>query len=205
MKRKRYKLYDKYDQFIIEILKGKYISNTMRKLVHYDVYTFWHCVSVAKESVRIADSIGLDEEYLLEIAVAGLLHDIGKLEVPIEIIHKPGNLTDIEFDYVKMHPLIGADMVCKSGIYSERVIDGIRHHHMNINGTGYGGSGDEHLNLCDRIIRITDSFDAMTDNRPYHKAYNNDFAMLQLKKEKGISYDPMLLDVFIRLKQENKI
>jgi putative nucleotidyltransferase with HDIG domain len=193
---KSYMPSDKYDWLVIDILHDEYIEYILRKLLKHDAYTCWHCISVAKESVRIADCIGLSQEKMKEVGTAAILHDIGKIEIPAEIVRKPGNLTDAEFDCIKQHPKIGADMVCQTGSYSAEVIQGIRNHHVNMDGSGYGECKPCKPGLYERIIRIADSFDAMTDNRPYHKACKADKAVLQLRENRGTFYDPFLLDVF---------
>ena len=191
-----YKPRDKYDWLIFDILRVDYVECILNKLLQHDPYTFWHCVSVARESIRIADCIGESLTVIHEIGVAAILHDIGKLNIPVEIIRKPGRLTPMEFDFIKQHPLIGADMVHQSGCYSDKIIQGIRNHHINLDGTGYGGILGTVPSLYERIIRIADSFDAMTDNRPYHDAFECNKAILQLKSEKGTAYDPFLVDAF---------
>lgn len=200
-----YKPRDKYDRLILSILNEDYVSFIMKKLYKHDPYTFWHCISVAKESLRIADCIGQPLEILREVGISAILHDIGKINIPAEIIRKTGSLSSIEFDFMKQHPMIGADMVHQSGCYSDRIIQGIRNHHINLDGTGYGAIKLDAPGLYERIIRIADSFDAMTDNRPYHHAWTTDKAVLRLRKERGTVYDPFLLDVFTSLGLNYKI
>ncbi|WP_079525785.1 HD-GYP domain-containing protein [Solibacillus isronensis] len=153
-----------------------------------DIYTQKHSDRVANYSVKIAKKLKLNKEKLENLAIASVLHDIGKIHVPSEILNKPGKLTDEEFDIIKKHPADGAAMIKES--YYKELVPIIEQHHERLNGTGYpnGLRGDEIL-LEARIIAVSDTFDAMTEDRAYRKAFGAQFAIDELKNLAGTHYD----------------
>ncbi|EDL65437.1 HD-GYP domain-containing protein [Bacillus sp. SG-1] len=160
-----------------------------------DRYTFKHSDRVANYSMRIAKKLKLNRSQLDNLNIAASLHDIGKINVPEEILNKPGRLTDEEFAIIKKHPGDGAEMI--KGTYYEEIHPIIEQHHERLNGTGYpqGLKGDE-ISLEARIIAVSDTFDAMTEDRAYRKAFNAQFALDELKKLSGTHYDPQVVKAF---------
>ncbi|ALS78730.1 phosphohydrolase [Planococcus kocurii] len=189
-----------------------HISNDISKLMDImnqveekDRYTNKHSDRVAAYSVKIAQKLKLNKVQLENLIVAAFLHDIGKIYVPSEVLNKPGRLTDEEFEIMKKHPLDGAEMVKNS--YYHELVPIIEQHHERLNGSGYpyGLSGDTIL-LEARIIAVSDTFDAMTEDRVYRKALSDDTAMGELKKMAGTHYDLDVVDAFERvLLEEGKI
>lgn len=127
--------------------------------------------------------------------MGALFHDIGKINIPDEVLKKPGKLTPEEFEYVKWHPIDGAEMV--NGTFLEGVADIIRQHHERIDGSGYpdGLKGDQIL-IEAKIIAVVDSFDAMTSKRSYRNAFTREKALEELKSLAGIKYDAKLVEIF---------
>jgi putative nucleotidyltransferase with HDIG domain len=170
-----------------------------------DRYTHKHSDRVAKYSVKIAKKLQLSKEQLENLTVAAVLHDIGKIHVPIEILNKPGRLTDEEFEIIKKHPQDGAEMVRNS--YYQELAPIIEQHHERLNGSGYpyGLKGDEIL-LEARIIAVSDTFDAMTEDRAYRKAFKELIAIDELKRLAGTHYDKNVVSAFEQiLKEEGRI
>lgn len=153
---------------ISESLKDPMILNLLKQLEKYDSYTFKHCIAVAEKSYELGIQSKLDSEDMQDLIYAALLHDIGKIFIDKNILNKEGKLTDLEYEIIKMHAEIGADYIKQKKCFHTDVIDGIRYHHENYNGTGYYGLKGEEIPFLSRIIRIADTYSAMIDKRCYH-------------------------------------
>jgi len=156
------------DSLISEILVKKQLSNNIVEFKSYDDYTYQHCLNVAILSISTGVSLGLSEYMLHEIGMAGLLHDIGKMLIPLNIINKPGKLTIEEFDIMKTHPIKSVDQL--EHLVSYDILRGIESHHEKIDGTGYPyGRKKDNIHLYGRILAICDVYDALTSDRSYRK------------------------------------
>ncbi|HPF84256.1 putative nucleotidyltransferase with HDIG domain [Aminivibrio pyruvatiphilus] len=171
----------------------------LKLLETHDPYTKDHCSNVASLAFRLAESLEISEEFSTKIHYASLVHDIGKTIVPHGILNKPGNLTGEEYGYIKMHPEHGANALDQMDQVRE-IAQAVRHHHERYDGRGYpdGLSGDE-IPLMSRIIAICDSYDAITNDRPYRKAQSRDCALGEIAACAGTQFDPGLAAQFIRL------
>jgi len=157
----------------------------------HDTITLEHVINVGDYARDIGRLMGLSEEDCYLLYMGGLVHDIGKLEIPDPILHKPSKLTKKEFDIIKTHPIKGYNRLIDSGYKEhEDLLDVTLHHHERLDGSGYpfGLKGDE-LSLFTRILGVVDSFDAMTTSRPYRKKMTDKIALKELKKGSGITYD----------------
>ncbi|MDX6566464.1 MAG: hypothetical protein QOE10_2126 [Gaiellales bacterium] len=164
-----------------------------------DPYTAGHTSRVAQYSVRIAGALGLDDATRREIEHGALLHDIGKIGVPDAVLMKPGPLDDAEWEAMRQHPLVACAIL--DGVdLSPTVLSMVRHHHENLDGTGYPDhlAGDE-LSLPARIARVADAFDAMTSDRPYRDALSLAAARAELRRNAGTQFCPEIVDVFEEL------
>ena len=161
-----------------------------------DPYTAGHTSRVAQYSVRIASALGLDDATRREIEHGALLHDIGKIGVPDAVLSKPGPLDADEWEAMRRHPLV-AIAILEGVELSPIVISMVRHHHENLDGTGYPDhlSGDE-LPLAARIARVADAFDAMTSDRPYRDALSLTAARGELRRNAGTQFCPEIVDAF---------
>ena len=163
-----------------------------------DQVTSGHIRRVQLHSVGLARELGItDEQQINAIEAAALLHDLGKLAVPEHILNKPGNLTPVEFEQMKTHPTIGADIL--STIEFPYPVEPIvRYHHEMWNGTGYpeGISGDA-IPIGARILAVVDCFDALTSDRPYRCALTRNQALAVIIERRGTYYDPRVVDTFI--------
>jgi diguanylate cyclase (GGDEF)-like protein len=162
-----------------------------------DRYTKRHSEDVARYGLFLARLIGLDEEQLEAIQVAGLLHDVGKIGVPDAVLRKPGKLTAEEYEAVKQHVALG-DLIVRDLPDIEEVRAGIRHHHERWDGRGYlHALAGEDIPLIARVLAIGDAFSAMTTTRPYRKALDVREALTRLADAAGTQLDEQLVGTFI--------
>jgi len=164
-----------------------------------DQYTCGHSQRVAMISRKLAELCGFDRERAENLYLAGLLHDIGKIGVPEAVLCKPGRLSNDEFDTMKRHPVIGANIL--SNIRQiQSVMPGVLYHHERIDGRGYpeGLAGDE-LPIEGRIVGLADSFDAMTSSRTYREAMPLEYVVAEIMRCSGTQFDPVLVDHLLSL------
>lgn len=164
-----------------------------------DADTQTHLARVRLLSERVALAAGLDAEAAERIGWAAVLHDVGKLQVPDEILHKPGPLTPHETRIMREHTLFGEHILaCGAGFDLARRI--ARWHHENYDGTGYpDGIAGQDIELEARIVRVVDSFDAMTSDRPYRSAWSIEHALDELGREAGRLFDPQIVPLLSAL------
>jgi putative nucleotidyltransferase with HDIG domain len=163
-----------------------------------DQITHGHIRRVQVYAVELAKRLGVnDDRQLKAIEAAALLHDMGKLAIPEHILNKPGKLTAAEFETMKRHAAIGADLL-SSIRFPYPVVPIVRHHHENWNGRGYptGISGPD-IPLGARILSVVDCFDALNSDRPYRPRLSPDEAFAILQDRRGTMYDPLVVDTFI--------
>jgi len=158
-----------------------------------DKYTLGHSERVAEYAADLAKKVGLSEEKIEEIRIAGMLHDIGKIGVADEILRKPERLTKDEYEEVKKHPAIGS-WILNTLELSDTTMDAINYHHERYDGKGYplGLTGKE-LSLEAQIIALSDAYDAMTSDRPYRKAMTHSAAINEIKKCADTQFNPELV------------
>jgi putative nucleotidyltransferase with HDIG domain len=163
---------------------------------HRDRYTFQHSQSVADHAVRTAKKLGLPDREVELIRLAARVHDLGKIAVPDEVLHKHGRLTDAEFALMKMHPVTGAEILAKFPQY-KRGRELVLAHHERMDGCGYprrlSGSA---IPLGARIIAVADSWDAMTSDRPYRIALDPEVALGELLRGRGTQWDAEVVNAF---------
>ncbi len=150
--------------------------------------------------MALAEALGVKAQRELEaIRAAALLHDTGKLAVPEYILNKPGPLTASEFERMKVHADVGADIL-KSIDFPYPVEPIVRHHHENWDGTGYPkGLKEQEIPLGARILSVVDCYDALTSDRPYRPRMTRQQAEQVLKDRRGTAYDPWIVDQFIKI------
>jgi len=167
-----------------------------------DPYTAGHQKRVADLAVAIARELGYSDERVESIRMGSLIHDIGKIHIPAEILSKPGKLSDIEFNFMKTHPAQGYDIL-KRADFIQVIATMVYQHHERIDGSGYpnGIKGDEILPES-RIIAVADTVEAMASHRPYRAALGINAAFDEIKKRSGHSYDADVVDACLRLFME---
>jgi len=168
-----------------------------------DLYTQRHSARVAKYAHMIAGEMGCSEEELDVINFAGSLHDIGKIGIRDDILLKPGRLTAEEYEKIKEHPVIGADIISKLGLW-DREMEIIRHHHERHDGKGYpdGLAGDQIPKLA-RIMAVADCYDAMASDRAYRKKMDKKDVLETIMRNSGTQFDPEAVDAFMRVAQQD--
>jgi putative nucleotidyltransferase with HDIG domain len=168
-----------------------------------DQITHGHIRRVQAYAVGLAKTLGVTDEKLLKaIEAAALLHDMGKLAVPEHILNKPGKLTPAEFEKMKLHASVGADILSAID-FPYPVVPIVRHHHENWNGTGYpDGIKGTDIPIGARILSVVDCFDALTSDRPYRPRLGDEEALTILTERRGSMYDPLVVDTFIRVYAE---
>ncbi|MCD8068015.1 MAG: response regulator [Lachnospiraceae bacterium] len=168
-----------------------------------DQYTEGHSVRVARYSREIARRMGKNEEEQAEIYNAGLVHDVGKIRVPGEIINKPGKLTDEEYDMIKLHP--GAGYHILKGITEFPAYSmAAKYHHERYDGKGYpNGLSGESIPEVSRIIGVADAYDAMASDRSYRKALPQETVRSEIEKGKGTQFDPAIADIMLQMIDED--
>ncbi len=180
-----------------EMLKNKAISEILAQLRNKDPDTFKHCHRVGQLSCWMGSKLGLKRNDLADLFLAGLMHDVGKINTPDSILKKPGSLTDEEFAQMKQHPLDSERLVkrIKDYPYLQKIVRG---HHERYDGRGYpDGLAGEDIPLYCRIIFVIDTFDAMTNNRIYRKAISFDEVYEEIKLNAGKQFDPEIAQIFV--------
>ncbi len=164
-----------------------------------DSYTNGHSLRVTLYSMILARELGLDDIYLEDIEIAGLLHDIGKIAMPKSVLCKNGKLTDEEFLIMKAHPSKGEKIVLNIKKL-QMIAEWVKSHHEKYDGTGYpDGLKGNNIPLAGRIIALADTYDAMTSTRPYRTALPHETAISEIKRCAGTQFDPELAMLFVQL------
>lgn len=202
----RKELEEQLDDRMREILNQKDISEELlRQVVQSlsatvdakDRYTSGHSKRVGEYSMMLAQRMGKDEAEQETIYFAGLLHDVGKIRVPDEIINKTGRLDQKEFDFIKLHPVAGYHIL-KDISSNRKFSEGARFHHERYDGTGYpSGLSGKNIPEIARIIGVADAYDAMTSSRSYRKALPQQVVREEIEKGKGTQFDPEIADIML--------
>lgn len=184
-------------------VKSRLIESLKQSLSESDFETEEHAERTKDMAVRLAKRLGLSDDEQSKISLLAILHDIGKMSIPREILLKPGKLTDEEWEIMKTHTNKGYEIANQS-LELKPIADYILHHHEKWDGTGYPeGLKEDNIPLLSRIITVVDSHDVMTHNRPYHKAMSNSEAKEELIRCSGTQFDPNIVNVFISMLDEN--
>ena len=169
-------------------------------LKNYDNYTFTHMVNVSVLTMSQARALGIDGAPLRELGLAALMHDIGKVRTPTEVLNKPGKLTDAEFDVIRMHVVDGAEILRRTPEMPAIAPVIAFEHHLRIDGTGYPfGIGRGSLNLGTQLAGIADVYDAMRSQRAYQQAFPSDRILEVLRRNDGHQFDQNLVRRFTQL------
>ena len=168
-----------------------------------DQVTHGHIRRVQNHAVFLAKRVGVtDPQQIRAIEAAALLHDTGKLAVPEYILNKPGKLTPAEFEKMKLHASVGADILSAIA-FPYPVVPIVRHHHENWDGSGYpSGIAGTEIPIGARILAVVDCFDALTSDRPYRPRLSDEEALSILRERRGSMYDPLIVDTFALIHNE---
>jgi putative nucleotidyltransferase with HDIG domain len=181
------------------VLRQPHALISLARLKTADEYTYMHSVAVCALMIALARQLNLDEEMVRETGFAGLLHDIGKVGIPIKVLNKPGKLTDSEFAIVKSHPEVGAKILIGSYQVSPMVLDVCLHHHEKMDGTGYpyGLKGDT-ISLFAKMGAVCDVYDAITSNRPYKKGWAPADSIRKMAEWSKGHFDEAVFQAFVK-------
>ncbi|HOO44948.1 MAG TPA: HDOD domain-containing protein [Deltaproteobacteria bacterium] len=181
-----------YQVFLKQVIKA-----LISIIEERDVFIKGHSERVASNCIFFAKKLSLPKKDLDSIYLAGMLHDIGMFYVPLEIIHKPGDLMEEEMSIIRQHPVIAVDFLSQISIFHDAV-PFIRHHHEHIDGSGYpdGLKGDE-IPLGAKILCLMDSYDAMTSSRPHRPALGTKEALEEIVRTAGTKYEKSLIKDFV--------
>lgn len=172
----------------------------MAKIKHVDQYTMEHCLNVCILAIAFGRHLRLEEEELVKLGAGGMLHDVGKMQIPDEILNKPAKLSEEEFAEMMKHPEIGRNLLMKSEGSMSYAVDVAFNHHEQMDGKGYPrGLFAKELSQYSRIIAIVDAFDAMTSDRCYGASRSTLDALKEIYRERGKQFDEELALEFIQL------
>ncbi len=171
---------------------------SLARLKTKDDYTYMHSVAVCALMVSLSRQMGLDEAATREAGLAGLLHDVGKMAMPMDVLNKPGALTDDEFAIMRGHPTRGYEMLLEGTAVPESALDVALHHHEKMDGTGYPSKlAGENITLLSRMGAVCDVYDAITSNRPYKTAWDPASSLARMAQWKG-HFDPLVFQAFVK-------
>ncbi|WP_427339927.1 HD-GYP domain-containing protein [Caloranaerobacter sp. DY30410] len=189
-----YKLYMDMRHVYMETIQA--LTNAMEAK---DAYTRGHAERVGKYAVKLAKALDLSDRRIENIKNAAILHDIGKIGIDDQILKKPGKLTDEEYEKIKKHPSIGAEIL-KGVNFLKEVSDIVRHHHERYDGKGYpDGLKENEIPAEAAILAIADVYDAMTSDRPYRKALSKEVALSEIEKNAGTQFNPEFAKMFVKI------
>lgn len=170
-----------------------------RTIESKDAFSGGHCERVAYYASMLAYELGFDDPALSCFRLGAVLHDVGKVAVPSEILNKPGRLTREERDIVEQHPAVGAELLSGTG-FSREILPMVRSHHERWDGTGYPDRlAGEDIPLSARVICVADVYDALTTDRSYRRAFTREQAIAIMKADRELAFDPTVFDRFERL------
>ncbi|HEU5090591.1 MAG TPA: HD-GYP domain-containing protein, partial [Roseiflexaceae bacterium] len=169
-----------------------------------DPYVGGHAATVAKYATLIAGELGMTGDQLKQVRQAAILHDLGKIAISDKILHKDSALTDAEYEIIKTHVTIGAELIEQSE-QLRHLAPYIRFHHERWDGRGYpSGLAADQIPLVARILNLCDSVEAMASDRPYHRALTPSEVIAEVKRCAGSQFDPTIADIFVRIAEREE-
>ncbi|MGV8990465.1 MAG: HD-GYP domain-containing protein [Thiobacillus sp.] len=187
------------EEITLSVLRNPGALISLARLKTADDYTYMHSVAVCALMASLARQLGLSEQEVREAGMAGLLHDLGKAMMPIDVLNKPGKLTDDEFRIIKSHPVEGHRLLVEGKSASDIVLDVCRHHHEKVDGSGYPDklAGDQ-ISLYAKMGAICDVYDAISSNRPYRKGWDPAESIQKMMQWSTGHFDEHVLQAFIK-------
>jgi putative nucleotidyltransferase with HDIG domain len=178
------------------------------QLKEFDQYTTTHSLNVAVLSMALAENVGCRSGEVRGFGVAGLLHDIGKVRIPIEVLTKPGKLSPEERTLIRRHPVDGAEMIMESDQELDLAAVVAYEHHMMLDGRGYPTTHYGHgraSTLASRLVHVCDVFDALRTKRPYRDAWESEQIFAYLIERSGSDFDPVLVTPFVEMMRRTEL
>jgi len=187
------------EQMVDSAFRNKDALISLSRIKDKDHYTYMHSVSVAGLMITFGRSMGFDKDKIREIALGGLLHDIGKMKTPDKILNKPGKLTDEEFDIMRSHVVFSREILKEKTGITQNALDVAAQHHERMDGTGYplGLKGDA-ISQVGQMSTIVDVYDALTSVRVYKNAWEPNMVLKKLMEWSNSHFNPTLVHMFIR-------
>ena len=176
------------------------VNGILEDLKNYHEGTYNHCLRVSQLSCFLADVANCDENERLQAQFTGLMHDVGKMKIPLEILDKPTRLTNKEFEIMKEHSRLSAEILepLESSDFFREVQVAVLHHHERVDGQGYpDGLEGMYIPYISRLVLVVDTFDAMTEDRAYRKGLPAEVAYKELEKFAGTQFDKELALLFV--------
>ena len=187
------------DEIASSVTRNAGALTSLARLKTHDDYTYMHSVAVCALMVSLARQLGLDEAEVREAGMAGLVHDMGKAMMPLEVLNKPGKLTEGEFGIIRQHPRLGHGLLAEGGAFSAGVLDVCLHHHERLDGKGYpdGLAGDAIPRIA-RMGAVCDVYDAITSNRPYKVGWDPAESIAQMASWRKGQFDTAVFQAFVK-------
>lgn len=172
---------------------------SLARLKTADDYTYMHSVAVCAMMVALARQMGLDEAQTRSLGLAGLMHDLGKAVMPMDVLNKPGKLSQAEFDIIKSHPVEGHKMLLTGRSPDPIVLDVCLHHHEKTDGSGYpNGLKNDEISLFAKMGAVCDVYDAITSNRPYKSGWDPAESLRKMAEWANGHFDPKVFQAFVK-------
>ncbi|MFA5825178.1 MAG: HD-GYP domain-containing protein, partial [Gallionellaceae bacterium] len=187
------------DEINLSVSRNPEAFLNISRLKNKDDYTYLHSVAVCALMIALAKQLDFSEADIKDAGMAGLLHDVGKMMIPDDVLNKPGKLTDEEFEIIKAHPLRGWEILSNSEGANQVALDVVRHHHERVDGTGYPDkiSGDA-LTLFARMGAVCDVYDALTSNRCYKNGWEPAATLHKMAEWRNGHFDERILYAFVK-------
>ena len=188
------------ESIVLAVLEREEFLADVMEIKSYDNYTYSHSLNVCILSTLIAIEMGITRNRLEDLALCALMHDVGKIDIPIEIINKSGPVTDLEFDIIKTHPEKGVERLRKCYNISREILQGVLGHHEKFDGTGYPyGSKGKHISLFARVLSVADVYDALTSQRSYRKPWPPNEALEYIIAGADSQFDFDVVQIFMHI------
>jgi putative nucleotidyltransferase with HDIG domain len=191
-------------QHLVEEISNSVARNasaliSLARLKSADDYTYMHSVAVCAMMIALARQLHLNEELVSLCGMAGLMHDLGKAVMPLNVLNKPGKLSDAEYVTIKSHPEEGHKLLLAAGNVDPLVLDVCLHHHEKTDGSGYPkGLKDEQISLFAKMGAVCDVYDAITSNRPYKKGWDPAESLRKMAEWANGHFDQQVFQAFVR-------
>jgi HD-GYP domain-containing protein (c-di-GMP phosphodiesterase class II) len=186
------------DEISDSVMRNPGALISVARLKRRDEYTYMHSVAVCALMVSLGRQLGLEPDQLRQAGLAGMLHDLGKTQMPLDVLNKPGKLSDAEYAVMKAHPERGHELLVEGGHVGPLVLDVCLHHHEKVDGSGYphGLQGDQ-ISLFARMSAVCDVYDAITSARPYKDGWDPGEALRRMAQWQG-HFDPRIFQSFVK-------